>query len=144
MPVYRVDPHGQGPRNKLPQLLRSCQLRSNVQYPVAGYVGVGTLLARFKTRRNISAEYLLVSNQAVSSICRKGGGVCNGLEIRPHSHTTATASAAILAVPLLDYETPSREREGAVSMEWLLSPLHINNPYYNPEELKGLMGITPN
>jgi len=111
------------------------------------------VIARFKTQTEC-ARYLRATPEAVSYHCSKGGGVCNGLLVRP---VVATSAAEGVESPL-DFmyfglfDGSSKHRPEArpqlspdvVSMlkAWLLSPGHIDNPYPTGPELDMLMEKT--
>lgn len=121
------------------------------------------VIARFRTQTEC-ARYLRATPEAVSYHCSKGGGVCNGLVIKP---VDATEVARLLATERFrpgEPNDPSQTTsfglfEGAVQhrpkerpqlkpetvailKNWLLSPDHMDNPYPNQRESEMLMEKT--
>lgn len=102
------------------------------------------LIARFLTQTECAA-YLRATPEAVSYHCSKGGGVCNGLVIRP-----SQPSSEPLLYGLFDgaeqhrpKERPQLNKESVkILREWLLSPEHIENPYPNQLEMSELVKRT--
>jgi hypothetical protein len=107
-----------------------------------------TLVARFKTQTEC-ARYLRATPEAVSYHCSRGGGACNGLQVRP------IASAGIggndddrfgLFEGSVSHRPQARPQLSphVVSLlkAWLLSPSHINNPYPNTRDYEMLMEMT--
>ncbi len=112
------------------------------------------VIARFKTQTEC-ARYLRATPEAVSYHCGKGGGVCNGLLVRPV--VTASSSAEGFDPPRLDiyfglfdgsstHRPPARPQLSteavAVLKAWLLSPEHIDNPYPTGSDFDALMETT--
>jgi hypothetical protein len=111
------------------------------------------VIARFKTQTEC-ARYLRATPEAVSYHCSKGGGVCNGLLVRPvvaNSMAEGTESPLdFMYFGLFDGSSKHRPEArpqlspDVVSMlkAWLLSPGHIDNPYPTGPELDILMEKT--
>lgn len=104
-----------------------------------------TLIARFMTQTEC-ASYLRATPEAVSYHCSKGGGVCNGLVIRPSRQATSETLAYGLFAGAEQHrpkERPQLNKDSVkVLKEWLLSPEHVDNPYPNPSEMNALMEKT--
>eukprot|EP00581_Thalassiosira_minuscula_P012080 CAMPEP_0183734328 /NCGR_PEP_ID=MMETSP0737-20130205/43511_1 /TAXON_ID=385413 /ORGANISM="Thalassiosira miniscula, Strain CCMP1093" /LENGTH=717 /DNA_ID=CAMNT_0025967793 /DNA_START=413 /DNA_END=2569 /DNA_ORIENTATION=+ len=121
-----------------------------------------TVIARFRTQTEC-ARYLRATPEAVSYHCSKGGGICNGLVIRPLGAAEVThmmndylqeqesTDQAITpyfglfegAVQHRPKERPQLKPETvAILKEWLLSPEHMDNPYPNQRESEMLMEKT--
>jgi hypothetical protein len=102
------------------------------------------LIARFLTQTECAA-YLRATPEAVSYHCSKGGGVCNGLVIRP-SQTCADPLAYGLfegADKHRPKERPQLNKDAVrILKDWLLSPEHVGNPYPNQLETSELMKKT--
>jgi len=101
------------------------------------------VIARFRTQTECS-QYLRATPEAVSYHCSKnGGGVCNGLVIRP-------CDASANQFGLFDGAEEARPKKRpqlkpdtvAILKEWILSPEHMQNPYPNENEMKMLMQKT--
>jgi hypothetical protein len=112
------------------------------------------VIARFKTQTEC-ARYLRATPEAVSYHCGKGGGVCNGLLVRPVVTTSSSTEGSVS--PRLDvyfglFDGSSTHRPPArpqLSTEvvstlkaWLLSPEHIDNPYPSGSDFDALMETT--
>ena len=100
------------------------------------------VIARFRTQTDC-AKYLQATPEAVSYHCsKKGGGVCNGLVIRPCDHANefglydGAEEARPKKRPQLKPDTV------AILKQWILSPEHMHNPYPSPNETKMLMQKT--
>ena len=102
------------------------------------------VVARFRTQTDC-AKYLLSTPEAVSYHCsRKGGGICNGLIVRPCDCSDdddfglfkGSEEARPKRRPQLKSDTV------AILKQWLLSPEHIHNPYPTPEEFDTLQDQT--
>lgn len=117
----------------------------------------GTLLARFRTQTEC-AKYLRATPEAVSYHCSKGGGSCNGLNVKPLTGVLADDPENDLEddgkkgsfFGLFDGSTEHRpsarpqigpENVGILK-EWILSPEHIDNPYPNGRDYEMLMKRT--
>ncbi|KAL3772090.1 hypothetical protein ACHAW5_004928 [Stephanodiscus triporus] len=116
-----------------------------------------TLIARFRTQTEC-ARYLRATPEAVSYHCSKGGGVCNGLLVRPFASSSSANAVAGNSENDEDenyiglFEGSTTHRPSArpqLSPEvvsllkgWLLSPAHIDNPYPNGREYEMLMEMT--
>jgi len=103
-------------------------------------------VARFRTQTDC-AGYLRATPEAVSYHCSKGGGVCNGLIIRPAQDPK---DGSPMAFGLFSGSEKCRPKERpqlkaetvAILKEWLLSPDHMDNPYPNQHETEILMEKT--
>ncbi len=102
------------------------------------------VIARFRTQTEC-AKYLQATPEAVSYHCsKKGGGVCNGLVIRPCDNSVGNKYGLFDGAeegrpkrrPQLNPETV------AILKQWLLSPEHIDNPYPTPKEFEMLLRKT--
>mmetsp|Transcript_27161 Transcript_27161/g.58200 ORF Transcript_27161/g.58200 Transcript_27161/m.58200 type:complete len:769 (-) Transcript_27161:152-2458(-) len=118
------------------------------------------IIARFRTQTEC-ARYLRATPEAVSYHCSKGGGICNGLVIRP-----LVGIESRMQYPLEYYQDSSKADEDSTSYyglfegateyrpaqrpqlkpetvailkEWLLSPEHMDNPYPNQHESEVLL-----
>ncbi len=114
-----------------------------------------TLIARFRTQTEC-ARYLRATPEAVSYHCSKGGGVCNGLLVRPLASSFSAAAAGDddhedgNYFGLFEGSTTHRPSARpqlspdvvALLKAWLLSPAHIDNPYPNGREYEMLMVTT--
>ncbi|KAL3782884.1 hypothetical protein HJC23_006936 [Cyclotella cryptica] len=104
-----------------------------------------TLIARFLTQTEC-ASYLRATPEAVSYHCSKGGGICNGLIIRPTRQTTSEPLAYGLFAGAEEYrpkERPQLNKDSVkILKEWLLSPEHVDNPYPNQSEMNALIEKT--
>ena len=116
-----------------------------------------TIIARFRTQTEC-ARYLRATPEAVSYHCSKGGGVCNGLVIKPLN--AAQQLQGQNAQLHAGYDTPYfglfegstqcrpsqrpqlKPETVAILKEWLLSPDHMDNPYPNQIESQMLMKKT--
>ena len=84
----------------------------------------------------LSCQYKLRSYH-----CSKGGGVCNGLNVRPCQPTTETLVYGLFegAAKYRPKGRPQLNKEAVkILKEWLLSPEHVENPYPNQLELSEL------
>ena len=122
------------------------------------------VIARFKTQTECAC-YLRATPEAVSYHCSRGGGVCNGLFVRPvvavTSTTSTTSSSATVGegsaagdnnmyFGLFDgsstHRPPARPQIStevvSILKAWLLSPGHIDNPYPTGLEFDALMETT--
>ena len=122
------------------------------------------VIARFKTQTECAC-YLRATPEAVSYHCSRGGGVCNGLFVRPvvvavaspttsSSATVGEGSAAAgennMYFGLFDgsstHRPPARPQIStevvSILKAWLLSPGHIDNPYPTGLEFDALMETT--
>jgi len=103
------------------------------------------VVARFRTQTDC-AGYLRATPEAVSYHCSKGGGVCNGLVIRPAQEPEDGDMAFGLfsgSEKCRPKERPQLKAETVVILkEWLLSPDHMDNPYPNQLETENLMEKT--
>ena len=109
------------------------------------------VVARFRTQTEC-ARYLRATPEAVSYHCSKGGGVCNGLYVRPvpTSADENDSQRTDVYFGLFDgsstHRPPARPQLSSevVSMlkAWLLSPGHIDNPYPTGSEFDMLMETT--
>ena len=123
------------------------------------------VIARFKTQTECAC-YLRATPEAVSYHCSRGGGVCNGLFVRPvvvavASTTTSSSSATVgegsaaagennMYFGLFDgsstHRPPARPQIStevvSILKAWLLSPGHIDNPYPTGLEFDALMETT--
>mmetsp|Transcript_26173 Transcript_26173/g.37361 ORF Transcript_26173/g.37361 Transcript_26173/m.37361 type:complete len:448 (-) Transcript_26173:108-1451(-) len=104
----------------------------------------GAVIARFRTQTEC-AKYLQATPEAVSYHCsKKGGGVCNGLVIRPCNNSVGNKYGLFDGAeegrpkrrPQLKPETV------AILKQWILSPEHIDNPYPTPKETEILLRKT--
>ena len=116
-----------------------------------------TIIARFRTQTEC-ARYLRATPEAVSYHCSKGGGTCNGLEIKPlNADQQRFGLEQQLATGnntpyygLFNGATQNRPAKRpqlkpetvAILKEWLLSPEHMDNPYPNQGESEMLMEQT--
>ncbi|KAL3822076.1 hypothetical protein ACHAXA_000144 [Cyclostephanos tholiformis] len=119
-----------------------------------------TLVARFRTQTEC-ARYLRATPEAVSYHCSRGGGVCNGLLVRPLPSSSSSSSSTGAVSNNNDdeggnyfglFEGSATHRPSArpqlspeiVSLlkAWLLSPSHIDNPYPSGREYEVLMEMT--
>lgn len=114
-----------------------------------------SLIARFRTQTEC-ARYLRATPEAVSYHCSKGGGVCNGLLVRPLASSSSAAAACDddhedencfgLFEGSATHRPSARPQlsPDVVSLlkAWLLSPAHIDNPYPNGREYEMLMDTT--
>lgn len=106
-----------------------------------------TLVARFRTQTEC-ARYLRATPEAVSYHCSRGGGACNGLQVRPIPSVGSSNDDDRFGL----FEGSVTHRPQArpqlspdvVSLlkAWLLSPSHIDNPYPNAREYEMLMEMT--
>jgi len=102
-----------------------------------------TLIARFLTQTEC-ASFLRATPEAVSYHCSKGGGICNGLVIRPsHQHPSGAPLSYGLFEDAEKYRPKERPQLNKQSVQmlkdWLLSPEHVDNPYPNQSEMNMLM-----
>eukprot|EP00956_Cyclotella_meneghiniana_P033645 scaffold97993_cov82-Cyclotella_meneghiniana.AAC.1 len=100
----------------------------------------GTLIARFLTQTEC-ATYLHATPEAISYHCSKGGGVCNGLTIRPCQSTSESLAYGLFegAEKYRPKGRPQLSKEAVkILKEWLLSPEHVENPYPNQLEMSEL------
>lgn len=102
------------------------------------------VIARFRTQTEC-AKYLQATPEAVSYHCsKKGGGVCNGLVIRPCVNSVCNKFGLFEGAeegrpkkrPQLKPETVS------ILKQWILSPEHVDNPYPTPKETEMLLRKT--
>jgi len=116
-----------------------------------------TIIARFRTQTEC-ARYLRATPEAVSYHCSKGGGTCNGLEIKPLNadqqrfgleqqlalgNNTPYYGLFNGATQYRPAKRPQLKPETvAILKEWLLSPEHMDNPYPNQGESEMLMEQT--
>jgi hypothetical protein len=101
-----------------------------------------TLIARFLTQTECAA-YLRATPEAVSYHCSKGGGVCNGLIIRPSKPSESDEPLQYGLFAGADRhrpkERPQLNKESVkILKDWLMSPEHIENPYPNQLEFNEL------
>jgi hypothetical protein len=101
-----------------------------------------SVIARFSTQTEC-AKFLRATPEAVSYHCSKGGGVCNGLVIRPADKNNTTFGLFDGAEQYRPKERPQLNKEAVeILKDWLLSPEHVDNPYPNQSESKMLMEQT--
>ena len=104
------------------------------------------VVARFRTQTDC-ARYLRATPEAVSYHCSKGGGLCNGLDIKP-VHEPKDGSS--MAYGLFEGSAQCRPKERpqlkpetvSILKDWLLDPEHMDNPYPNQPETEKLMKKT--
>ncbi|EJK62369.1 hypothetical protein THAOC_17022 [Thalassiosira oceanica] len=104
------------------------------------------VVARFRTQTDC-ARYLRATPEAVSYHCSKGGGLCNGLGIKP-VHEPKDGSP--MAYGLFEGSAQCRPKERpqlkpetvSILKDWLLDPEHMDNPYPNQPETEKLMKKT--
>lgn len=113
------------------------------------------VIARFRTQTEC-ARYLRATPEAVSYHCGKGGGVCNGLFVRPVVATSSSSGEGSNSLRsgvyfgLFDgsstHRPPARPQLStevvSTLKDWLLSPGHIDNPYPTGSEFDALMEST--
>eukprot|EP00986_Skeletonema_menzelii_P007263 scaffold2848_cov150-Skeletonema_menzelii.AAC.15 len=99
------------------------------------------VIARFRTQTDC-AKYLQATPEAVSYHCsNKGGGVCNGLVIRPCDNSDDNEYGLFDGA---EEDRPKRRPQlkpetVAILKEWLLSPEHVENPYPTAKETEMLL-----
>jgi hypothetical protein len=99
------------------------------------------VIARFRTQTDC-AKYLQATPEAVSYHCsKKGGGVCNGLVIRPCDNSDDNVYGLFDgAEEFRPKRRPQLKPETvAILKEWLLSPEHVENPYPTAKDTEILM-----
>ena len=109
------------------------------------------IIARFRTQTDC-AKYLRATPEAVSYHCSKGGGICNGLTIRPASSSSSEKdddnnkgyySLFDNAMELRPKVRPQLAPEAVLILkQWLLHPDHVDNPYPNARECAMLLKKT--
>lgn len=102
------------------------------------------VIARFRTQTEC-AKYLQATPEAVSYHCtKKGGGVCNGLVIRPCDNSVGNKYGLFEgAEEFRPKRRPQLKPETvAILKQWILSPEHIDNPYPTPKETEILLQKT--
>lgn len=103
-----------------------------------------TLIARFLTQTECAA-YLRATPEAVSYHCSKGGGVCNGLVIKPSQNCADPLAYGLFegADEHRPKERPQLNKDAVkILKDWLLSPEHVGNPYPNQLETNELIKKT--
>ena len=104
------------------------------------------VVARFRTQTDC-ARYLRATPEAVSYHCSKGGGLCNGLDIKP---VLEPKDGSSMAYGLFEGSAQCRPKERpqlkpetvSILKDWLLDPEHMDNPYPNQPETEKLMKKT--
>ena len=102
------------------------------------------VIARFRTQTEC-AKYLQATPEAVSYHCsKKGGGICNGLVIRPcDSSDDIEFGLFDGAEEVRPKRRPQLKPETVdILKRWILSPDHKNNPYPTVKETATLMRKT--
>jgi len=102
------------------------------------------VIARFRTQTEC-AKYLQATPEAVSYHCsKKGGGICNGLVIRPCDNSDDIEFGLFDgAEEVRPKRRPQLKPETVdILKRWILSPDHKNNPYPTVKETATLMRKT--